>query len=125
MIRRRHLHLVDACTEPAESVAPGSASDHLQPEVVATGAIRQLPPIRPQRPSAAVRKCLRRAISGSAAMLKEVALADARFPDRSKRATDALREHGERILALADELRQALACEHRYRRWREGKRYDE
>lgn len=58
-------------------------------------------------------------------MLEEVALADARFPERSRRAADGVHAHGMRIAALAEELRDALACEHRYRLWRKGKRYGE
>ena len=114
MTRPRRLTLVPPCPAPVD----------LPPEVDARRT-RQRPPLKPRRPSSAVRKSLRAALASSEAMLGLVVQAEARFPWRAKVAVDALARHGQRIANLSDELRHALACEHRYHLWRNGRRYDE
>ena len=90
-----------------------------------TGEGRRKPPLRPRRPAAAVRKALRHAFGNTERMLEAVGLADPRFPMRAKAAVDTLAAHGTRIAALAAELSDALACEQRYRLWRQGRTYVE
>lgn len=116
MSRPRHLRLVPEGSPPAP-IDPASAFGFKPwpPK----------PPLKPPRPSSAVRKAMRMALTNSPAMLRVVSKADARFPGRGADAVDALARHGKRITDLAAELGHALQCEHRYRLWRNGRRYDE
>ena len=116
---RRHLRLVspapvDALPEPTAPLSPP-----------AVPAKRQPPPLRPARPSAAVRKALRRSLASADKMLSLVAFADPRFPQRAAESVEALGRYGVRVVRLADELRDALACEQRLHLWRKGRRYVE
>jgi hypothetical protein len=58
-------------------------------------------------------------------MLSAVALADPRFPREAAHAAGRLSRYGAHVAHLADELRQALACEDRLRLWRKGRPYVE
>ena len=89
------------------------------------GEGKQRPPLRPRRPAAAVRKALRLAFGNTERMLELVGLADPRFPIMAKAAAETLAVHGKRLAALTAELSDALACEQRYRLWRQGRTYVE
>lgn len=87
--------------------------------------VRQLPPIKPRRPAAAVRKSLRAALAASDGLVGSVAEADARIPAKARAAVQSLDMHAKRITRLVDELRHAVECEARYHLWRRGKSYVE
>ena len=86
---------------------------------------RQLPPIKPRRPAAAVRKSLQVALAASTGVAGAVAEADARIPAKARKAVDRLDAHAKRVARLVDELRHAVECEARYHLWRRGKSYVE
>lgn len=113
---RGHLRLVSPAPDDAKS--QGAA----EPSLPAT---RQRSPLRPARPSAAVRKALRRALAHADRMLSVVGFADPRFPRKAADAADTLGRYGAHVARLADELRHALACEERLRLWRKGRPYVE
>lgn len=111
-----HLRLVSPAR--ADSLKDGAAQPPATPA-------HRLPPLRPARPSAAVRKALRRALGDADKLLSVVALADPRFPRKAADAADTLGRYGEHVARLADELQHALACEERLRLWRKGRPYVE
>jgi len=113
---RGHLRLVSPAPADSESEATAEPFAPVR---------RQLPPLRPARPSAAVRKALRRALGDAEKMLSVVDCADPRFPHKAADAAGTLRRYGVRVGRLVDELRHALACEERLRLWRKGRAYVE
>lgn len=118
--KQRHLHVVRPLTpETAKAIDVSTAP------AVAGPSMRQRPPLRPLRPSSAVRKSMRLLLAQSELMLAHTGSADARFASRSNKAADALHRYGLRVAALADELRHACECEHRHYLWRQGRRYVE
>lgn len=122
MRKRRHLHLVRFDRDQVTPATPRAPMPALVP---AQEEERRKPPLRPRRPSAAVRKALRLALSNTGRMLEAVGLADPRFPSGAKAAVATLAAHGERITALSAELSIALACEERHRLWKQGRPYVE
>lgn len=116
MKSRGHLRLVS--TAPAETEPKGTAEP-------SAPSMRRLPPLRPARRSAAVRKALRRALADADNMLSVVDSADPRFPRKAADSAGTLSRYGARVARLADELRHALACEERLRLWRKGQPYVE
>lgn len=122
MRKCRHLHLVRSDRDQVTPVTPPAP---MPAQVQAQVEERRKPPLRPRRPSAAVRKALRLALANSEQMLETVRLADPRFPSRAKAAVATLAAHGERITTLSAELSVALACEERHRLWKQGRPYVE
>lgn len=86
---------------------------------------RQLPPIKPRRAAAAVRKSLRLALTASAELADAVSEADARIPAKARQAVQRLDVHAKHITRLVDELHHAVECEARYHLWRRGNSYVE
>ena len=82
-----------------------------------------LPPRKPRRPSAAVRKCLLAALDAAPVMREHVGDANARFPLRAAKATAALGAYACKLEALSAELKHALHCERQRDLWRKGKPY--
>lgn len=122
MRKRRHLHLVRF---DRDQVTPETPPAPVFAAVQAHVGERRKPPLRPRRPSAAVRKALRMTFANAEQMLEAVRLADPRFPSRAKAAVAKLAAYGERITALSAELSVALACEERHRLWKQGRPYVE
>ena len=105
---------------PVSSGAPGQ-----QAPAAPEKPRRQLPPIKPRRPAAAVRKSLRAALALSASRLRSVDDADARNPAKARQSVREIQQHATSLSRLADELAHAIECEARYHLWRRGQSYDE
>lgn len=86
---------------------------------------RQLPPIKPRRSAAAVRKSLRVALSAASELADTVTEADARAPSKARKAVQRLEGHAKRVSRLVDELHHAVECEARYHLWLRGRSYVE
>lgn len=93
-----------------------------QPDAFPTAG-GSVPPVRPRRPAAAVRKSLRTALAASAGLVAEVDAADARYAATARRAVQALQGHANRLSRLTAELHHAVECEVRYHLWQRGRPY--
>ena len=113
MTRRGHLYLVPKAL-PAKMRA--------EPPPLCT---RRLPPMKPKRPAAAVRKSLRVALAAAATLETQVRVADSRYPRDAQRAVQALQGYAYRLTTLTEELALAIKREGNYHLWRVGKPYVE
>ena len=84
-----------------------------------------LPPRKPVRTSAAVRKSLRAALAAAQVMRKHLDDADARFPKRADKAANGVATYAAKLAALSVELKHSLHCERQRDLWRKGKPYVE
>ena len=83
----------------------------------------RIPPRKPRRPSATVRKSLFAALDAAPVMREHVGDANARFPLRAEKATAALVAYACKLETLTAELKHALHCERQRDLWRKGKPY--
>lgn len=84
-----------------------------------------LGPLKPKRPSAAVRKSLRTALAGIERLQVLLGDADPRRLRRGSEAAAELVKYAQRMLALTTELDHAVKCERNRDLWRRGKPYAE
>lgn len=118
--RGGHLRLV-----PPGTLAPAPASADPPAQPPATASKRQLPPLKPRRRAAAVRKSLRVTLANAESMVALVDAADARRAAEARRAVKELQRRARHITMMADELEHAVECEIRYHLWFRGQPYEE
>ena len=124
--RRPHYLRVLPDAQPRSVQARGPAPMPPDPPEGPDVALERLwlPPRKPVRPAAAVRKSLRSALAGAAVMLEHVDAAGSRFPQRADKAANALAVYAGKLTALTDELKRAVYCDRQRDLWRKGKPYD-
>lgn len=111
--RTHHLRLV-VC-----DAAPVAVDDTPR---FATGRRKKLPPLRPDRASAAIRASLRRLFSAQASVIDHCV---AKTSSDGSAAVKMLEDQQRAIAVHIAELRESLRREHNGMRWKKGMSWDE